>query len=124
MLSDNSAVATIPVKKLDRARDFYSDKLGLTVEEERPGVITYRSGESKVFVYESEYAGGNKATAATWAVNDIDQVVSDLTAKGVRFEHYANLEGLRPEGDLYVGRDMKVAWLKDPDGNILSLVSG
>ncbi len=123
MLSDNTAVATIPVRKLERARDFYSDKLGLVVEDERLGVITYRSGESKVFVYESEYAGGNKATAATWAVDDIDRVVSDLGARGVRFEHYSNLDGLKAQGDLYVGDHMKVDWLKDPDGNILSLVS-
>ena len=53
----------------------------------------------------------------------IETEVEALKARGVTFEHY-DLPELTREGDLYVGGDMKVAWFKDPDGNILSLVSG
>ncbi|HWE46761.1 MAG TPA: VOC family protein [Caulobacteraceae bacterium] len=126
MLNDAEAVATIPVKSAAKARDFYRDKLGLETVDDRPGVATYRSGESKVFVYESEYAGTNEATAATWMIDDVDGVVRDLKSRGVAFEHYPDLPGLKIEGDVHVadGGAMKVAWFKDPDGNILSIVSG
>jgi hypothetical protein len=49
--------------------------------------------------------------------------VRELKAKGVAFEHY-DLPGLKVEGDVHVGEDMRIAWFKDPDGNILSIVSG
>ena len=125
MLNDAEAIATIPVKDADKARRFYRDTLGLRALDDRPGVATYRSGESKVFVYESDHAGTNEATAATWVTDDVDAAVRDLKAKGVSFEHYPNLPGLKIDGDIHVtdDGDMKVAWFKDPDGNILSIVS-
>ena len=126
MLNEADAIATIPVKSTDKARDFYRDKLGLKSIDDRAGVSTYRSGESKVFVYESAYAGTNEATAATWVLDDVDGAVRDLKSRGVAFEHYPDLPGLKIEGDVHVADDgaMKVAWFKDPDGNILSIVSG
>lgn len=121
MLGDTDAFATIAVRDGQKAKAFYRDKLGLALVEEGPGASTYSSGGSRLLVYESQYAGTNKATAATWAVKDIDETVRDLKRKGVSFEHYDNLPGLTVEGDVHVGGDMRVAWLKDPDGNILSL---
>jgi predicted enzyme related to lactoylglutathione lyase len=72
-------------------------------------------------LYKSEFAGTNKATALTFDVDDIEDEVRELKEKGVFFEHY-NLPGLQQQGDIEVGEDMKIAWFKDPDGNILSLV--
>lgn len=130
MFSENPAAATIAVKDIKRAKEFYEKSLGLkpvdTGEGGEEGVLTYKSGGADVLVYESEFAGTNKATSATWTVNeDIGKLVSDLKAKGVRFEHY-DMPGVRHEGDLHVdeGGHMKCAWFKDPDGNILGLVSG
>jgi catechol 2,3-dioxygenase-like lactoylglutathione lyase family enzyme len=75
-------------------------------------------------VYRSNYAGTNKATAVTWAVgDDIERVVRELKAKGVAFEHY-DLPDMQRDGDLHIGDGMKVAWFKDPDGNILNIVTG
>jgi catechol 2,3-dioxygenase-like lactoylglutathione lyase family enzyme len=126
MLNDADAIATIPVKNSDEARRFYRDTLGLKTLDDREGVATYRSGESKVFVYESDHAGTNEATAATWVIDDVEGAVRELKAKGVAFEHYPDLPGLKVEGDVHVadGGAMRVAWFKDPDGNILSIVSG
>ena len=74
-------------------------------------------------VYRSDYAGTNKANAVTWAVgDDVEGVVRALKAKGVVFEHY-DMPGMKLEGDVHIGADMKVAWFKDPDGNILNIVS-
>jgi catechol 2,3-dioxygenase-like lactoylglutathione lyase family enzyme len=118
MLGTKDAAATIAVR--DKA--FYVDTLGLTPVQEDPGGVLYKSGNSVVLVYPSEYAGTNQATAASWAAGDsFDAIVDDLRSKGVSFEHYDDLPNSTREGDVHVFGDMKGVWFKDPDGNILSL---
>jgi streptogramin lyase len=73
-------------------------------------------------VYESKYAGTNEATAATWAVDDVDGAVRTLKEKGVSFEHY-DLPDTTCRGDVHVSGEMKAAWFEDPDGDILAVVS-
>lgn len=124
MLGEKDAIATIGVKKIDVAKKFYGSKLGLKalpVEEE--GVLSYKSGNSSILVYESQYAGTNKATAATWEVDDVEKVVKDLKAKGIAFEHY-DFPGGNRKGDVHLTGKSKAAWFKDPDGNILAVVGG
>lgn len=124
MLGNANAMATIAVKNLDAAKKFYEGTLGLEPVPAEERVLGYRSGNSRLLVYESEYAGTNKATAATWTVgDDIDQVVAALKGKGVNFEHY-NFPGSTLQGDVHVMGNTKAAWLKDPDGNILAIVNG
>ena len=124
MLSNKDAVANLAVKDLQAARKFYEGTLGLKpVSEAGDEFIVYESGRSTLNVYRSDYAGTNKATAVTWAVGeDVDRVVRDLKAKGVKFEHY-DMPEMKREGDIHIGGDMKVAWFKDPDGNILNIVN-
>jgi catechol 2,3-dioxygenase-like lactoylglutathione lyase family enzyme len=123
MLGGTDIVASIAVKDLKVASRFYEDILGLKrTGAEGDEVVIYTSGKSRVFVYRSQYAGTNKATAAYWVVDDVDGVVKGLKAKGVKFEHY-DLPGLRREGDVHVGANVRTAWFKDPDGNILSVVN-
>ncbi|MDQ3996844.1 MAG: VOC family protein, partial [Gemmatimonadota bacterium] len=83
MLGDKEVVATIAVRNLEAAKRFYEGKVGLKrADDQEPGTVSYQSGHSTVLVYESEYAGTNKATAATWVVGDeVDQVVRELKAK-------------------------------------------
>jgi len=123
-LGTKDASATIAVKNLAAARKFYEGTLGLTPEDSREsGVAVYKSGHTTLVVYESQYAGTNKATSATWMVgSDVKDLVQALKAKGVAFEHY-DMPGIKREGDVHVGTNVKAAWFKDPDGNILSLVS-
>ena len=125
MLSDTRAIATVAVRDLKKAAAFYEGILGLKVEaREGEEVISYATGGTALLVYRSSCAGTNKATSATWVVGDrLDAVVDALRAKGVAFEHY-ELPGLKREGDVHVGGDLRVAWFKDPDGNIHNLVSG
>ena len=123
MLDHTDAVATIAVRNIDSARKFYSDTLGLEPGESREAqVLTYKSGASKILVYESQFAGTNKATAATWAVDNVEKVVESLRSKGVKFEHY-DMPGMTRQGDIHIAGKLKNAWFKDPDGNILSVVS-
>ena len=122
MLGTRNAVANLAVSDLDRARNFYTDTLGLKeVEHEGDELIVLKSGDSVVNVYRSDYAGTNEATAVTWEVDDIEKEVAELKNKGVAFEHY-DMPGMKREGDLHVADDFKVAWFKDPDGNILNIV--
>src|SRR5262245_4991831 len=123
MLGKANAVATIAVKNLETARRFYQDKLGLKgARSEDDEVIVFTSGDSRINVYRSQFAGTNKATALTWAVEDVDAEVRALKAKGVTFEHY-DMPGLKLEGDIHVAGPTKVAWFKDPDGNILNIIN-
>ncbi|PJE65590.1 glyoxalase [Candidatus Saccharibacteria bacterium CG10_big_fil_rev_8_21_14_0_10_47_8] len=109
MLGDKQAVATIAVKDIDAAKKFYEGTLGLTKSGDDPGGVLYKSGSSNVFVYQSEYAGTNKATAASWGVGDgIEAIVEDLKAKGVVFEQY-DLPGTTREGDIHVMGELKAA---------------
>ena len=85
-------------------------------------VAVFTSGQSLINVYRSQFAGTNKATALTWPVEDVEAEVRALKAKGVTFEHY-DMPGLRLEGDIHVAGPMKVAWFKDPDGNILNIIN-
>jgi catechol 2,3-dioxygenase-like lactoylglutathione lyase family enzyme len=125
MLTNSKAIATIGVKKIDNAKKFYEGRLGFkptTGGDDHEGVVAYDSGGTKLFVYESEYAGTNKATAATWVVDDVDGTVKTLKGQGVDFEHY-DFPDTKLEGDVHVSGKMRAAWFKDPDGNILAIVN-
>lgn len=122
MLSNKDAVANVAVKDLDVATDFYGNTLGLKpLHEEGEELVVFQSGHSSINVYRSQYAGTNKATAVTWTVDNLEDEVEALKKKGVVFEHY-DMPGMRLQGDVHVSDHMKVAWFKDPDGNILNLV--
>ncbi|MER8951127.1 VOC family protein [Mesorhizobium sp. M0833] len=123
MLANSNATANLAVKDLANARAFYEGVLGLKeVHNEGGELIVYESGDTAINVYRSNFAGTNKATAVTWTVgNELGKIVEALKSKGVTFEHY-DMPGLTLEGDVHVGQGMKVAWFKDPDGNILNLV--
>jgi catechol 2,3-dioxygenase-like lactoylglutathione lyase family enzyme len=125
MLHDKDAIAMIAVRDVAAAARFYEGVLGFTRQASMGDeVAVYRSGSTRFNVYRSEYAGTGKATAMVWnAGADVDALAAALKARGVPFEHY-DLPGLTRDGDVYSGQGMKVAWFKDPDGNILSIVSG
>jgi catechol 2,3-dioxygenase-like lactoylglutathione lyase family enzyme len=124
MLGDKDAAANIAVKNLEVAKKFYEDTLGLTqVGNEGQELIVFSSGSSMINVYRSQYAGTNQATAVTWVVGeDVEGIVQTLKAKGVTFEHY-DMPEMKRKGDIHVAGNMKVAWFKDPDGNILNIVN-
>ncbi|HLK38600.1 MAG TPA: VOC family protein [Polyangiaceae bacterium] len=123
MLGNADAIATVAVRDLTRAREFYEGVLGLRVlNAQGSEAITFQSGKAALIVYRSDFAGTNKATAMNWMLGkEIDQVVQGLKEKGVTFEHY-DLPGMTKKGDVHAFGEFKSAWFKDPDGNILALM--
>ena len=123
MLKNKASSAIVAVSDIGRARSFYGQALGLElIESDMPDVLTFKTGDTCLVVYKSDEAGSNRANAVVWDCGDqIDAIVAGLGASGVAFEHYADMPGVRLEGDLHVSGDMKMAWFKDPDGNVLHL---
>ena len=123
MLGNKDAIATIAVSNLAAAEKFYEEKLGFKqVGPQEPGTHTYQSGRSTFMVYQSQYAGTNKATAATWIVDDAEALAHDLAARGISFEHYEFPQTTR-KGDVHFYKNLKQVWFKYPDGNILAVIS-
>lgn len=121
MLSNVNAIPTIAVKDLARAREYYEKRLGLAPQEGgSEDVQLFKAGNGMLEIYKSEFAGTNRGTAVTWEVSDLESEVKDLSQKGVEFEHY-EIPGSKLEGDIHIMKNMKAAWFRDPDGNILCL---
>jgi catechol 2,3-dioxygenase-like lactoylglutathione lyase family enzyme len=123
MLRSADVQPMLPVKDLSQAQKFYDETLGLKRVHDVPGqVVTYRSGNTTLNLYRSDYAGTNQGTAAVWEVEDLEGTVQELKKKGISFEHY-DLKGLQRQGDIHRSGEFGVAWFKDPAGNILSIQS-
>ncbi len=123
MLKDRDAVAIVAVRDIDRAREFYESLLGLPLVEEGPGdVLVFNTGSTSLMVYPSAEAGSNRANAVVWPCgHEFDAIVADLERKGVAFEHYPGMDDTRVDGNVHVSGPMRLAWFKDPDGNILHI---
>jgi catechol 2,3-dioxygenase-like lactoylglutathione lyase family enzyme len=125
-LSDYEVGAGVAVSDMDRAREFYEGKLGLSGGEgSSDGGTTYRcGGNTAIHVYPSpDNAGRSPATLAGWEVDDLDAVVDELTSRGVAFEQYDQPPIVTDEKGIATFEDGRVAYFKDPDGNTLSLGS-
>lgn len=124
-LSDSPVEPTIAVSDMDRAKEFYEGKLGLSGgEDEADGGHTYPcGGGTRVHVYPSPAnAGKSGATLAGWVVDDVEATVDELTARGVTFEQYGEPFNTDEKGIATLGAEA-AAWFKDPDGNILAIGS-
>jgi predicted enzyme related to lactoylglutathione lyase len=122
MLSEFPINPTLPVADLARARRFYEEVLGFVPEgAATPGGVMYRAKDSALFIYPSEFAGTNKATAAGFTVADVAATVGELKARGVTFEEY-NFPDFKTVGGIAQTPGGLAAWFKDPDGNIIGLI--
>jgi catechol 2,3-dioxygenase-like lactoylglutathione lyase family enzyme len=122
-LSDSRVIAVIAVSDMDRAREFYEGKLGLSGGEDQPdgGHRFSCGGGTELHVYPSPgNAGGSGATQVGWIVDDVDATVDELIARGVSFEQYGEPFNTDERGIARMG-DLVGAWFKDPDGNVLSV---
>jgi len=122
LLRNKTSSAIVAVSDIDRARDFYADTLGLEPEggSERTA-LKFRTGDTDLIVYESEFAGTNKANAVVWSAgDDFDDIVDQLRDQRIKFEEYPDM-GMDLSNGVHSKGDFKGIWFKDPDGNILHI---
>jgi catechol 2,3-dioxygenase-like lactoylglutathione lyase family enzyme len=126
MLSQHTPMATLPTSDLSKARSFYEDTLGLSAERESIAGISYTCGSAGLFVYESSYAGTNKATSVGFDVptEAFQEEVDALRAKGVEFMTFDMPETTWNDGVASMGESVQGVWFADPDGNIISISTG
>jgi len=118
----DAIVATLPAADMTRAKAFYRDKLALEpFQEEADGSARYQVGGTMLLIYPSEFAGTNKATAAGFAVSDIDAVVSDLKGRGMAFEELDYGELKTVDGIMTLPGGTRGAWFKDSEGNTIGI---
>ena len=121
MLSTAPICAYIPASNISRARKFYEEKVGLKPKEEYAGGVIYECGGAEVFMYPTHNAGTSKASQAFWRVNDVEAEVSELKARGVKFEEY-DMPGITMKNSIATGGGAKAAWFQDTEGNIMAVV--
>jgi catechol 2,3-dioxygenase-like lactoylglutathione lyase family enzyme len=128
MLEDSDVATRLPAQDLERARQFYAEKLGLEPVEERPGGLRYE-GRSGVFaVFQSSGKPSGEHTQMAWEVDDIEKVVTELRERGVVFEE-VDVPGLRTadgiaevEGNYpSKGVGERAAWFRDSEGNLIGI---
>lgn len=121
MLNAFPVHATVAAVDLDRARQWYEDKLGLAPEHEAMGGLWYRfAGDAWLYLYATPAAGTARNTVAGWTVTGIEAVMADLRSRGVIFEDYDLGEVQTADGLADFGF-AKAAWFADSEGNILEL---
>lgn len=126
MLASSPAVVTLPAVDLARAKKFYAQKLGLTpvaLGDLDDYAALFEAGKgTQVFIYPRE-ATKAKHTAATFVVEDIESIVSDLSRNGVVFEQYDE-DPIKTNGrGIAIMGETQGAWFKDSEGNIIALMT-
>jgi catechol 2,3-dioxygenase-like lactoylglutathione lyase family enzyme len=120
MLADSLAVTTVAVTDLDRAKQFFQEKVGLKLLDETPVGIRFGAGKgSQLAVRRGQPNVGQ--TVAHFEVDDIDAVVGDLTSRGIAFEEYETPKTVNFIAQIGPARG---AWFKDPDGNVFGVRQG
>jgi catechol 2,3-dioxygenase-like lactoylglutathione lyase family enzyme len=121
MFKDSEAFSSFSVNDLKKAKEFYGRTLGLDVAETKEGLELNLAG-STVFIYPKPNHTPASFTVLNFSVNDIDEAVDELGQLGLRLEQYDLPDLKTDERGIFRGPGPKIAWFKDPAGNILSVL--
>ena len=121
-MKEYSTLACFSVDDIEMARKFYSDTLGLgsNVHEYNDTLLVDTAGNTRFYAYQKADHKPAEHTVLIFSVPKIEEVVSELNHKGVKFEH---IEGTNEKGIAEDGPS-KSAWFKDPAGNWIALHEG
>jgi len=122
MFKDAKAFSSFAINNLQKAKEFYGQTLGLKISERPEGFELNLAGGKTVFLYPKPNHTPASFTVLNFPVNDIDEAVEQLTALGVRLEKYNQPDLKTDEKGIMRGPGPKIAWFKDPAGNILSVI--
>ncbi len=127
MFKDSHAFSGFSVNDLVLAKEFYGTILGLNVAEDWMGLTLTIAGGTTIFAYQKDDHLPATFTILNFPVDDIDQAVDELTAKGIVFDRYDDMPGAQDEKGIMRGKAVDqgpdIAWFKDPAGNTLSVLS-
>ena len=122
MFKDTKAFSSVSVNDLSAAKSFYSEILGLKVDEMPEGLSIQLAGGGNVFLYPKPNHEPATFTVLNFMVDDVDKTVAELKKRGVQLEHY-DLPDLKTDAQgIFRGNGPTIAWFKDPAGNILSVL--
>jgi catechol 2,3-dioxygenase-like lactoylglutathione lyase family enzyme len=122
MFKETEAFSGFSVNDIPAARDFYGDTLGLDVSEE-DGMLTLGiAGSRNIIVYPKDNHTPATFTILNFPVGNIDEAVDELTKRGVQFERYDEGDLKTDAKGIFRGEGPKIAWFRDPAGNILSVL--
>jgi len=116
----NKIVAFVATRNADRAKEFYRDKLGLKFVSDDGFALVFDIGGTMFRIARVKKLSLAPYTVLGWEVKAIEKAVSDMAKKGVVFERFPGLPQ-DEQGIWAAPGGAKVAWFKDPDGNVLSL---
>ncbi len=126
MLKAQSTFGGFSVNNLDNAKQFYTQILGLVVDDETMGLRLKLPNNGSLFIYQKDDHEPAKFTILNFVVENIDEAVDELTKLGVNFEHYDNMPAKQDDKGILHGLSANqgpdIAWFKDPAGNILSVI--
>ena len=124
MFKHTKAFSGFSVDDSGKAKEFYSQVLGLDVEElEMPGILRLNiEGGTKILIYTKPNHTPATFTILNFPVKDINEAVDALAAKGVKFKIYDEPNFQTNEKGIFLGGGPKIAWFKDPAGNFLSVI--
>jgi predicted enzyme related to lactoylglutathione lyase len=121
-LTQARAQATLPASDFERAKDFYAQKLGLTPLSDTPGGASYEAADGDRFLlFPSAGVASGTHTQMGFQVDDVEAEVAALKDRGVVFEEY-DLPGFKTENSIATAGELKTAFFKDSEGNLLGLV--
>lgn len=129
MFKDSKAFSSFSVDDLHKAKQFYSETLGLDVVESPEGLELHIAGSTPVFIYPSDTYTAPKHTVLNFPVDDIEAAVDELAKRGVRMEHY-DLPDIKTDEKGILRSDAgdpgprAIAWFKDPADHVLSVLQG
>jgi catechol 2,3-dioxygenase-like lactoylglutathione lyase family enzyme len=129
MLKHGRVATRLPTQDLERARRFYSEKLGLEPSEERPGGLLYEPAQGAFALFQSAGTSSGEFTQMGWDVDDIEATVAELKDRGVVFEEVdvpglktvdgiAEVDGNYPSKG---GKGERAAWFRDSERNLLGI---
>lgn len=122
MFKDANAYSGFAVDDVPRAKDFYGQTLGLDVSELNDMLELRLGGGARVLVYPKPNHVPATFTILNFPVDDVEEAVDELTKRGVQFEIYDQGDLKTDERGIFRGEGPKIAWFKDPAGNILSVL--
>jgi catechol 2,3-dioxygenase-like lactoylglutathione lyase family enzyme len=119
-LTYTRAFSGFAVNDLQKAREFYSETLGLNTSEENDLLTLHLAGDRDTLIYPKPDFVPATYTILNFEVDDVEETVDDLTARGVKFERYDGMK--QDERGIHKDGGLLIAWFTDPAGNVISVL--